>query len=207
MPQDAVNPAPPAPRLVWTPELAERFWRDAYRLDLPPAQFARRIARHLAAVLAHRVPQDTKILTLGERDADYAAALLLAGFRVGRIDSGPLLRGSVARLEAHRAWLGVVAPDRAAADLVLVPESLAQVTDGEFDGLFATVRTALRPGGQLAVTLPNNEVLDQFLSLCPASGALFHMEQRLRAFTPNALKDFPETAGLQGHGHAPGPAR
>src|SRR5579862_766666 len=116
MPQDAVNPAPSAPRLVWTPELAERFWRDAYRLDLPPAQFARRIARHLAAVLAHRLPSEARILTLGERDADYAAALLLTGFRVGRIDTGPLLRGSVTGLEAHPAWLGAVAAAQASAD-------------------------------------------------------------------------------------------
>jgi glycosyltransferase involved in cell wall biosynthesis/2-polyprenyl-3-methyl-5-hydroxy-6-metoxy-1,4-benzoquinol methylase len=197
MPQDAVNPAPPPPRLVWTPELAERFWRDAYRLDLPPAQFARRVARHLAAVLADRVPPEVKILTLGERDAEYAAALLLAGFRVGRIDSGPLLRGNVAQLAAHRGWLGVVAPDRAAADLVLVPESLAQATDGEVDGLFATVRTALRPGGRVAVIVPNNEVLDQFLSLCPASGTLFHMAQRLRAFSPDTLGDFLTRRGFE----------
>jgi len=34
MPQDFAHPEAPA-RLVWTPALAERFWRDAYRLDLP----------------------------------------------------------------------------------------------------------------------------------------------------------------------------
>src|ERR1700688_4838427 len=110
MPQDVAAPALPPPRLVWTPELAERFWRAAYRLDLPPAQFARRVARHLAAILAQRAPAAAKILTLGERDTDYAAALLLAGFRVGRIDSGPLLRGNVAQLAAHRAWLSGLAP-------------------------------------------------------------------------------------------------
>jgi len=196
MPQDAAAPDLPPPRLIWTPELAEGFWRDAYRLDLPPAQFARRVARHLAAVLAQRVPSDAKILTLGERDSDYAAALLLAGFRVGRIDRRPLLRGSAAQLEAHRAWLGVVAPAQAAADLVLVPECLTQVTDGEVADLFATVRTALRPAGQLVVTVPNNEVLDQFLSLCPASGTLFHMEQRLRSFSPNTLAEFLKRQGF-----------
>jgi glycosyltransferase involved in cell wall biosynthesis/2-polyprenyl-3-methyl-5-hydroxy-6-metoxy-1,4-benzoquinol methylase len=196
MPQDAADPAVP-PRLVWTPELAERFWRNAYRLDLPPAQFARRVARHLAAVLAQRLPPAAKILILGERDTDYAAALLLAGFRVGRIDAGPLLRGSEAQLQGHRAWLGTVAPVQASADLLLVPESLAQVTDGEVAGLSATLRTALRPAGQLVVTVPNNEVLDQFLSLCPASGTLFHMEQRLRAFTPKTLNDFLKQQGFK----------
>src|SRR5947199_352042 len=82
---------------------------------------------------------------------------------------------------------GAAATDREAADLVLMPESLVQVTDGEIDGLFATVRMALRPAGQLVVAVPNDETLDQFLSLCPASGTLFHMAQRLRAFSPNAL--------------------
>jgi len=198
MPEGAVAPAPPLPqRLVWTPELAEWFWRTAYRLDLPPAQFARRVARHLAAVLAQRIPAAAKILTLGERDTDYAAALLLAGFRVGRIDTGPLLRGSVAGLEAHPAWLGAVAAAQASADLVLVPESLAQVTGGEVAGLFATVRMALRPAGQLVVAVPNNEMLDQFLSLCPASGTLFHMAQRLRAFSPDTLDDLLTRWGFE----------
>jgi len=196
MPRGAAAPALPAPRLVWTPELAEKFWRAAYRLDLPPAQFAQRVARHLAAILAQRTPAAAEILILGERDTDYAAALLLAGFRVGRIDTGPLLRGSVARLEAHPAWLGAVSAAEAAADLVLVPESLTQVTDGEVDGLFATARRALRPAGQLVVTVPNNEVLDQFLSLCPASGTLFHMAQRLRAFSPRTLGELLKRQGF-----------
>jgi len=198
MPHGAAAPAlPPPQRLVWTPELAEQFWRAVYRRDLPPAQFARRVARHLAAILAQRIPAVAEILTLGERDTDYAAALLMAGFRVGRIDSGPLLRGTEAELGAHRAWLGAAATDRAAADLVLVPESLVQVTDGEIDGLFATVRMALRPAGQLVVTVPNNETLDQFLSLCPASGTLFHMAQRLRAFSPNTLDDLLKRQGFE----------
>jgi glycosyltransferase involved in cell wall biosynthesis/2-polyprenyl-3-methyl-5-hydroxy-6-metoxy-1,4-benzoquinol methylase len=197
MPHGAAAPAPPVPRLVWTPELAEQFWRAAYLHDLPPARVPRRTARHLAAVLAQRIPAAAQIFLLGERDTDYAAALLLAGFRVGRIDTGPLLRGSVAGLEAHPAWLGVVAATQAAADLVLVPESLAQVTDDEVDGLFATARMALRPAGQLVVTVPNNEMLDQFLSLCPASGTLFHMAQRLRAFSPHTLDDLLTRRGFE----------
>jgi len=198
MPHGAAAPAlPPPQRLVWTPELAEQFWRAVYRRDLPLARFARRVARHLAAILAQRIPAVAEILTLGERDTDYAAALLMAGFRVRRIDSGALLRGTEAELGAHRAWLGAAATDRAAADLVLVPESLVQVTDGEIDGLFATVRMALRPAGQLVVTVPNNETLDQFLSLCPASGTLFHMAQRLRAFSPNTLDDLLKRQGFE----------
>src|SRR4029077_5782777 len=100
------------------------------------------------------------------------------------------------RLAAHPAWLGAV-DGEAAADLGVVPESLGQVTDGEADGLFATVRRALRPAGQLVVTVPNNEVLDQSLSLCPATGAMFHMAQRLRAFSPEALADLLTGQGFE----------
>ena len=197
MPHGTAPPAPPLLRLVWTPELAERFWRAAYRHDLPPAQFAQRVARHLAAVLVQRIPAGSNIVMLGDRDGDYAAALLMAGFRVGRIDTGPLLRGSLVQLAGHRAWLGTIPAAEAAADLVLVLESLAQVTDGEIGGLIATARIALRPAGQLVVTVPNNEVLDQSLSLCPESGTLFHMEQRVRAFSPNALGDFLKHEGFE----------
>ena len=189
--------APPAaaPRLEWTPELAEQFWRAAYLHDLAPARVPRRTARHLAAVLAQRIPAAAQIVLLGERDGDYAAALLRAGFRVGRIDTGPLLRSSEARLATHPAWLGA-APAPRQADLVLVPECLAQIMDAELDALFAAARVALRPGGQLIVTVCNNETLDLALSLCPASGTLFHKDQRLRAFSPGTLRELLERQGF-----------
>ena len=191
----AETQGPPA-RLEWTSALAEQFWLAAYRCDLPPARAARRAARHVAAILALRVPPGAMVLTLGDRDSEYAAALLLAGFRVGRLDVGPLLRGTAEGLAVHPAWCGNLDAGDGSADLVLIPDMLVQALADEIVPLFAAVRAALRPGGRVAVTAPNGEVLDDGLAICPLTGALFHKDQHVRAFSAGALRALLERQGF-----------
>ncbi|MEE8140888.1 MAG: hypothetical protein V3T66_08260 [Alphaproteobacteria bacterium] len=78
-------PAPGRDRWFdWDRDSIERFWRDAFALDLTPARLQRRMGPHLVAGLAARAAPPANVLLLGDRDPIFAETLLGAGFRVAR---------------------------------------------------------------------------------------------------------------------------
>ncbi|MEE8283775.1 MAG: hypothetical protein V3R63_02165, partial [Alphaproteobacteria bacterium] len=97
-------PAPGRDRWFdWDRDSIERFWRDAFALDLTPARLQRRMGPHLVAGLAARAAPPANVLLLGDRDPIFAETLLGAGFRVAR---APLARHFVrTRPDIVQTWL------------------------------------------------------------------------------------------------------
>jgi glycosyltransferase involved in cell wall biosynthesis/2-polyprenyl-3-methyl-5-hydroxy-6-metoxy-1,4-benzoquinol methylase len=88
----------------------------------------------------------------------------------------------------HENWLGAFEnPLACDAEILLAPKILAHLLDEDIEPFFATVKNALKPDGMLAIVTRNDESLDQFLAISPATGDAFHMEQRLRSFGPASL--------------------
>jgi hypothetical protein len=185
-------------RLAWTRELIERFWHGCYALDLEAARAQGREARHVVAALRTRARAAARLVTLGDRDPSWLTTCLFAGFAVGRLDAGPLLRPCPTDLFQCENWLGTFEdPVACVAEIVLAPKILAHLLDEDVEPFFATVKSALKPRGMLAIVTRNAEMLDQFLAISPATGDAFHMEQRLRSFGASSLRALLVAHGFQ----------
>ena len=177
-------------RLDWTREIAEQFWKGTYDAGLRNPRFSRERARHLSFVFAAHAADRMDVALLLERDGILDDVLRFAGFEVRRIDVGP-------RLDSSEGSVENVRPCEGSLSLILVPDALAQLSYAEIAHFFATVRDSLAPDGRLALTVPNNENLDQRLAIDPASGTMFHVDQQVLRFTPNDVELL-----LQNHGFA-----
>jgi 2-polyprenyl-3-methyl-5-hydroxy-6-metoxy-1,4-benzoquinol methylase len=181
----------PASRLQWTRELAEQYWRGTYDADLDAARLTRGSARLVARALAAHLEPGAQVAQLVTRDGSFDAALAEAGYTTSRIDTGPPMVGYDNCLPASP---GASTDER--VDAVLTTESLSQLINDEVDGCFACVRLALKPGGVLVATVPNSEILDQYLAIDPKTGVLFHMRQHVRAFTPESVENLFNEQGF-----------
>jgi SAM-dependent methyltransferase len=74
-------------------------------------------------------------------------------------------------------------------DCVLMIEVIEHILDEQLDDALSGVARAVRPGGTLIVTTPNNEDLDLGMAYCPVSNMLFHRWQHVRSFTDVALRE------------------
>jgi glycosyltransferase involved in cell wall biosynthesis/2-polyprenyl-3-methyl-5-hydroxy-6-metoxy-1,4-benzoquinol methylase len=181
-----------AKRLEWTRILAERYWQGTHDASLHAAHDLQAIARHLVFAMAVHIPATEKVTLFLERNGDLDDVLRFAGYSVERIDAGPRNRDEV------NAPLSVAAGG-GSHSVILVPDALAQLTDDEVDAFFSVIRASLRARGRLVLTVPNNEILDQGLAIDPLNGAMFHIRQRTRSFTPETLRTLLIEHGFEVH--------
>jgi glycosyltransferase involved in cell wall biosynthesis/2-polyprenyl-3-methyl-5-hydroxy-6-metoxy-1,4-benzoquinol methylase len=179
-----------ARRLAWTRATAEQFWKGMYDTGVCNPRLLRERARHLGFVLAVHAGDSMDVTMLLERDGVLDEVLRFAGFVVRRIDVGPRHDGSEGTIEN-------ASPCERSRSLILVPDALAQLDYAEIAPFFATVRASLGPNGRLAITVPNNENLDQRLAIDPASEIMFHVDQQVSSFTPNDIELLLQNHGFQ----------
>ncbi len=177
-------------RLTWTRSLAEQYWQGVFDARLHMADGLRATARHLVFAMAVQIPASEKVTLFLERSGALDDVLRFAGFTVERIDAGPRNQDGTTTPQSVPAGDGT-------HNVILVPEALAQLIEGEVDAFFSVIRASLRAGGRLILTVPNNEILDQFLAIDPLNGTMFHTRQRVRSFTPNSLEALLTKQGFQ----------
>lgn len=183
--------------LNWTPALIERFWRAAYAHGLQPVLEARRRAPFLAAIMSQHVPPPARIVELGSRDAILASYLTRAGYRVGRMDTGPLYGLLPEGMAEDPHWLGdQTLMDRRLSDLVIANDVISRLTDDELPGFFAAARLMLKWTGVLCIITRNSEPVNSGYAICPETGKIFNGMQRLRSFDAPALKDMLAREGF-----------
>ena len=188
----------PVQRLVWTPELVERFWTGVAQTRLTEYDFARQGGKSLIIAVEHYLPKDGRILDFGAGNGELVELLLdrryqVAAYEPSRGREGYLLD----HLGGRDGFLGVLGPEsQEQFDAVLMVEVIEHILDQEFDRALRRVRGMLKEGGTLIVTTPNNEDLELGVTYCPVSNLLFHRWQHVRSFTAESLSTLLSQYGI-----------
>lgn len=188
-------------QMDWRPERIGRFW--AWQSRFPGQyftyQFGDTIARRLKPWLAGR-----------KRILDYGCGtgfLLphLAALGAGHVVGADLSPESVARANARHGGVRGFAGAFTIAELrrrgetfdaVTVIEVVEHLDDAAFDAVMDDLRSLLAPDGVAIVTTPNQEDLQASETYCPCCDHIFHRYQHVRSWTPSALRERLEAAGL-----------
>jgi SAM-dependent methyltransferase len=178
----------PPQRLVWTPELVNRFWDVVRTTALEAHSFARQGGwLFMIAAQAH-FTRGGRHLDFGAGDGTLTRLMIEAGFPTAVFEPSPERRASLERaLGGLPGFLGVAAEADAPYDAVVMAEVIEHVIDEELDSVLRAVHGFLRPGGRLIISTPHAEDLDAAMVYCPVSNLLFHRWQHVRSLTPESL--------------------
>lgn len=180
---------PGAPlRLVWTPELVNRFWDVVGTTALEAHSFARIAGRLFIIAAQANFTPGGRHLDFGAGDGTLTRLMIEAGFPTAAFEPSPERRASLERtLGGLPGFLGVAAETDAPYDAVVMAEVIEHVIDEEVDPVLRAVHGFLRPGGRLVISTPHAEDLEASMVYCPVSNLLFHRWQHVRSLTPESL--------------------
>jgi len=181
------DPVPPQ-RLVWTPELVNRFWDVVGTTALEAHSFARVAGRlFIIAAQAHLTPGG-RHLDFGAGDGTLTRLMIDAGFPTAAFEPSPERRASLERtLGGLSGFLGIAAATDPPYDAVVMAEVIEHVVEEELASVLRAVYGFLRPGGRLVISTPHAEDLEASMVYCPVSNLLFHRWQHVRSLTPQSL--------------------
>ncbi len=193
-------------RMEWTADNVRLFWEYwSQRPDLEDRYFARQVGvAVLEFVSCHASLTNAIVLDLGSGPGFLVDRLLDRGARVHAAD---VSERSIARLEkrlqGREGWLGARLLDSPSIpwpdgtfDLVCCLETIEHLTDVECEQTLAEARRVLKPSGKLLVTTPNEEHLEENLTLCPNCGSIYHRMQHLRSWSAADLARALQHAGF-----------
>lgn len=193
-------------RMEWSPDNVRLFWEYwSQRPDLEDRYFARQVGEAVLEFVSCYAPLvGAMVLDLGSGPGFLVDRLLNRGARVHAAD---VSERSIARLEKRLAgregWLGARLLDgpsipwpNGTFDLVCCLETIEHLTDVECAQTLAEARRVLKPSGKLLVTTPNEERLEENLTLCPNCGSIYHRMQHLRSWSAADLARALEQAGF-----------
>ena len=192
---------PEIKHLGWTPALVGRFWDGVARTrGLAQQSFGRLGGRYLLQAVRWHLRPGARHLDFGGGDGDFAALLAEAGFPAAVFEpSAERAQRVVERLAGRAGFLGAVGDDAVEPfDTIFLVEVIEHVLDADLAAVLARLDRLLAPGGQIIVSTPNAEDLEQNFAFEPAQGVLFHRWQHQRSFTRATL-----SALLAEHGFAP----
>lgn len=186
-------------RLVWTPELVNKFWNGVSQTKLGDISFCKTGGHRLFDFVGHLFKPGTSCLDVGAGDGDLAQMAADRGCMVA------VLEPSQTRQEAIRKqvftktsqFLGFVERDsKQKFDLVVATEVIEHVLDEDMDEFLNLLQRSLKPGGVLLITTPNEEDLELNMAYCPVSDVMFHRWQHVRSFTTTSLVDLLSRIGF-----------
>jgi SAM-dependent methyltransferase len=186
-------------QLEWTPERIQIFW-DQYTSNEAHAgvYFSRLFGRSLIAYVRRRIHIGTP-LDYGCGRGDFLSYLADAGCtELYGVEQSPESRDAVLRRIGSRAAIHLsVEPKPQSADTAFLIEVVEHMDDVALDAAFEQVRRALKSGGHLVITTPNDEDLAANSVLCPECLAVFHVMQHVRSWNATSLRKYAESHGFQ----------
>lgn len=191
---------PPRPQpYVWNDESVEHFWSLIGLSPLTEIAFSKMMAHYLVRIIHDVCTPPCSILDFGAGDGDLAAALLDAGYRVGVYDPSVGRTNNIVErpLIDHTNFLGFFGPDsQERFDMVCAFEVLEHILPERLAKDMKLLRSFLKTNsdgghpGILLGSVPNNEILDRVLCVCPNCATMFHRFQHMRSFDAKKLKFF-----------------
>lgn len=181
--------------LKWTPELAEKFWRDLSGSDfLANIAFSRFAAPFLVDLAGEYLDRDRSILDFGAGYNLYLVKELLdRGYKNVDYYEPSTEPGIPPEHINFRA--GVRALESNKYDCVFLSEVMEHLSEDQLVSVMANLRETLKPEGLLVVSTPDSEDLENASRYCPVCRHLFHPWGHVRSFTRDQLE-----ASLTAHG-------
>jgi 2-polyprenyl-3-methyl-5-hydroxy-6-metoxy-1,4-benzoquinol methylase len=187
--------------LVWSDELAERYWR--WQSHFPEhyftGKFGGRIVRRLRPWLRGR----RRVLDYGCGVGYLVPHLAALGIEVTATDhSAAAVDATNARNAAVQGFIGAVPVAELAAsdrrfDAIVSIEVIEHLTDPQLAEFLATLRHLLAPDGIAIITTPNEENLRAAETFCPSCQHVFHRWQHLRRWSAAELAAAIDANGLR----------
>ncbi len=192
--------------LKWEPQLVRRFW-DWFGSNpaFENTYFSKNSGDSLLDHLRAHVGLDGTVVDLGAGPGFLVDRLLALGVRTLAIDQSP---ASIERLNrkyaSHPMFIGArtstgdaIPAGDGEADIVLLVETVEHIDDTALDGMLREVRRALKRGGHVFITTPNDEDLEQQKVMCPSCGCVFHNYQHVRSWSAASLTSRMGTHGFR----------
>ena len=82
-PQQEATRGLPVERLVWSPDLVDKFWTGVAQTRLTEYDFARQGGKSVIIAVEHHLPKGGRILDFGAGNGELADLLLERGYQVG----------------------------------------------------------------------------------------------------------------------------
>lgn len=186
--------------LHWTGPLVARFW-DYYAVHRAQDYFTRRVGAAIVAQTMRYLPSNAAVCDFG-CGAGYLTEHLAQRFNCAGVDFSPKnVEATRARLAGNAKFTGAMLADEARSrgqtfDAIYLVETVEHLLDDTVTPTLAFVRDALRAGGRVIVTTPNEEDLHASMVFCPCCEHEFHRWQHVRRFDAASLSRFMEAAGF-----------
>jgi SAM-dependent methyltransferase len=183
-------------QLEWTPERIQAFW-DHYSKH-QDVYFSALHGRSLIGYVGRRIRIGTP-LDYGCGSGHLLSYLADAGCKtLYGVDQSPESRAATVRRIGDRAAVHVgLAPEPESVDTAFLVEVVEHMDDSALDAAIAAIRSALKPGGHLVITTPDDEDLAASSVLCTECGAMFHVMQHVRTWNAASLSSYLESKGFE----------
>lgn len=186
--------------LVWTPEMVKNFWD--YTLRSPEEYFTYKHGAEVVRQIAPHLKKGNKVLDFGCGPGYLLDKLLAAGFHAAGLDTSvDTLQTVRERFNGRHGFQGAFDQTRLLEsdlrfDAITIIEVIEHLYDEQLEGLFHLIRKLLNPDGQVVLTTPNEENLEDFYILCPTTNQLFHRWQHVRSWSASSLVEYLEHQGF-----------
>lgn len=199
MPEDSkqqnhsgTDPGNPTP-LQWTPELTQRFWN--YHSRFPDAYFTEQYGPSIIETVSPYLGSQPRILDYACGTGALTGLLLRHGLNVAACD---ISADSLAHVQSlyhhHPNFIGTLGLGELEAgggfDVAMLVELVEHVGDDVLTQILDDLWAALKPGGRIVITTPNEECLDVDTVYCPQCNHTFHRWQHVRSWSAQSLGTF-----------------
>lgn len=186
-------------RVVWTPELVERFWNGFAAIEeLQQFTFARQAGSLIVELASLWVSGTARCLDYGGGSGHLARSLIDAGLSTAVYEpSAGRVRQIAQSIGRNKLFLGAIdSSDTQTFDAVFCTEVLEHVLPGQVEEFAQAVVRRLSVGGWMFLTTPYAEDLTQSLVYCPVCDSTFHRWQHQRSCRPATVRALFECHGL-----------
>jgi 2-polyprenyl-3-methyl-5-hydroxy-6-metoxy-1,4-benzoquinol methylase len=190
----------------WDPETVARLW-EYYAVNRPFSDHFFSKVHGPAILRCSKLPLNTalRVLDMGCGPGylwDHISALAPGWEYMGLDSSAHAIETLRRKGGGRKGFLGaelLAFPSPVPSgqfDVVLLIEVIEHLNDVQLIGLLESSMQALKPGGLLLITTPNDEDLNRSVKLCPECGAVFHEWQHVRSWDQERLRALLTSLGL-----------
>lgn len=185
--------------VLWTPELVDSFWSKVAFSSMAKFNFSRLNGNRLAKFIAKNLENATSIIDFGAGNGEFVLLLMDRGYKCGvyEVSQGRSQIFRQPEFKNNPLFLGQI--DNSASvqfDIVLLLDVIEHLLDKDIDEVLSLVHRFVSPGGQLIISTPNNEVLEDSQCICPVCNHTFHRWQHVQSFTGETLTNLLEKKGF-----------
>ncbi|MDD5430719.1 MAG: class I SAM-dependent methyltransferase [Candidatus Pacebacteria bacterium] len=190
----------------WTPEKSRRFWNSySSNKAMEGFYFSKQVGASILKQVKSKIKLKGEILDFGCGPGFFLQELAKNKIKSDGLDfSEESLKLAASRL-GDSPYLGelilakgIPTPVRNSSyDSVFFIETLEHILDEDLPNNLKELNRALKIGGHLIITVPNEENLDKSKVCCPDCGAVFHRVQHVRTFSAQSISELFKQYGFR----------